>query len=53
MDDAQSERWQQLCALAVEERDLDKLLELVMEINRLLEAKDRIKNRPKPGAPVG
>jgi hypothetical protein len=39
------ERWQQLCALAVEERDLDKVLEIVKEINRLLEEKEqRLKN---------
>jgi hypothetical protein len=35
------ERWQQLCALAAEERDLDKVLEIVKEINRLLEEKEQ------------
>lgn len=35
------ERWKQLCAQAAEEQDPKKLAELVMEINRLLEAKRR------------
>ena len=35
------ERWRQLCEQAAMEQDPDKLLELVAEINRLLEAKER------------
>jgi hypothetical protein len=34
------ERWQHLCELAADEQDPEKLLELVKEINRLLEAKE-------------
>jgi hypothetical protein len=41
MQEQTIERWQQLCALAVEERDLDKVLEIVKEINRLLEEKEQ------------
>ena len=40
MQEQTIERWQQLCALAVEERDLNKVLEIVKEINRLLEEKE-------------
>ena len=35
------ERWMQLCEQAANEQDPEKLMELVAEINRLLEAKDR------------
>lgn len=35
------ERWQQLCAQAADEKDPQMLLELVKEINRLLEEKER------------
>jgi hypothetical protein len=35
------ERWMELCALAAEEQDPKKLMELVAEINQLLEAKER------------
>ena len=35
------ERWQQLCAQAADEQDPQMLLELVKEINRLLEEKER------------
>jgi hypothetical protein len=35
------ERWLELCALAAEEQDPQKLMELVSEINRLLEQKER------------
>jgi hypothetical protein len=35
------EHWRQLCEQAAMEQDPDKLLELVSEINRLLEAKER------------
>jgi len=34
--DAESERWRSLCEQAATEQDLDRLLELVREINRLL-----------------
>jgi hypothetical protein len=35
------ERWKQLCEQAAKEQDPEKLMELVAEINRLLEAKER------------
>jgi hypothetical protein len=41
------ERWQQLCALAVEEQDSGKLLEIVKEINRLLEEKEQKLKKPE------
>ncbi len=44
------ERWMQLAALAAEEKDPEKLLALVKEINVLLDRKQiRLKaNRPAP-----
>jgi hypothetical protein len=33
------ERWEELCSLAATERDPEKLLMLIIEINNLLEAK--------------
>lgn len=35
------EAWMQLCELAANEQDPEKLLALVKEINRLLEEKER------------
>ncbi len=35
------ERWMELCALAAEEQDSDKLLELTREINKLLAEKEQ------------
>jgi hypothetical protein len=35
------EHWQNLCALAAEEQDPQRLLELIREINELLEEKER------------
>jgi hypothetical protein len=35
------ERWRQLCEQAVHEKDPKKLIELMQEINRLLEAKEQ------------
>jgi hypothetical protein len=35
------ERWQELCEQAANEQDPAKMLELVAEINRLLEEKQR------------
>jgi hypothetical protein len=35
------ERWRELCALAAAERDADRLLALIREINTLLERKER------------
>jgi hypothetical protein len=44
------ERWQELCAQAAVERDPKKLLELVGEINRLLEKKERRLRTPSPSS---
>ena len=41
------ERWMELCALAAEEEDSDKLLELTREINRLLAEKEQRLNTEK------
>jgi hypothetical protein len=35
------ERWQELCILAADEQDSEKLLEFVKEINRFLEEKEQ------------
>ncbi len=44
------ERWEELCEQAANEQDPAKMLEIVAEINRLLDAKyDRINQ--KDGAP--
>lgn len=37
-----SESWEELAALASQEQDPEKLMELVAEINRLLEKKDNV-----------
>ena len=39
MEDVQEERWKALCLKASTEKDPEKLLELVIEINFLLEEK--------------
>ena len=49
MQEQTIERWQQLCALAVEERDLNKVLEIVKEINRLLEEKEQRLKKARSG----
>jgi predicted metal-dependent RNase len=36
----EDERWKQLCSQAAVERDPDKLMKLLQEINRLLDEKD-------------
>jgi len=44
------ERWQNLCALAAEEQDPQRLLELIREINELLEEKEqRLRKQGEPG----
>jgi hypothetical protein len=37
----EKERWMELCELAVKEQDPAKLMALVAEINRILEAKEQ------------
>jgi hypothetical protein len=46
----QRERWLQLCEQAATEQDPEKLMALIAEINRLLEAKER-RLRQHPLAP--
>jgi len=47
------EKWMQLCEQAAIEQDPEKLLELVAEINRLLEAKEqRLKAKPPADSPA-
>lgn len=41
MQGENAERWRMLCEQAASEQDSQKLMELVKEINRLLEEKDR------------
>ena len=41
MKGEKKEIWMQLCERAVIEQDPDKLMELIKEINRLLEEKER------------
>lgn len=41
MKDKAKERWMELCERAANEQDSAKLLELVKEINRLLDAKTK------------
>ncbi len=41
MQEKQRERWMELCEQASVEQDPDKLLALVVEINRLLEEKEK------------
>jgi hypothetical protein len=48
------EKWFELCAQAAVEKDPDKLLVLVQEINRLLEEKEsRLKSAPPPAGSPG
>jgi truncated hemoglobin YjbI len=46
----QRERWLQLCEQAATEQDPEKLMALIAQINRLLEAKER-RLRHNPPAP--
>lgn len=41
MQDESKERWYELCTRATTERDPEKLMALVEEINRLLSEKER------------
>ncbi len=44
MDDLLKERWFQLCQLAAVEPDCEKIVAIVSEVNRLLEAKQAAVN---------
>jgi hypothetical protein len=53
MQGENEERWMQLCQKAIEERDPDKLMQIMEQINRMLEEKEqRLKERriPSQGA---
>ena len=51
---ANREKWMQLCEQAANEQDPEKLMELITEINRLLDAKEqRLKGNPSPPGPAG
>ena len=41
MQGQQKERWEELCELAEQEQNPERLMELVVEINRLLEQKEQ------------
>ena len=41
MQGQQKERWRELCELAAQEQNPERLMELVAEINRLLEEKEQ------------
>ena len=49
MQGPKRERWEELCRQAAEEQDPKRLLELTLEINRLLlEKEDRLIQQPRP-----
>ena len=51
MQDESKERWYELCARATVERDPEKLMALVEEINKLLSEKERqLKGLPPEAA---
>ncbi len=41
MQGQQKERWKELCELAAQEQNPERLMQLVAEINRLLEEKEQ------------
>jgi hypothetical protein len=41
MQGQQKERWKELCELAAQEQNPERLMELVAEINRILEQKEQ------------
>jgi hypothetical protein len=47
------QRWRELCERAAKETDPDRLIALVQEINRLLEAKEQRLRRAAPGRRPG
>lgn len=49
MQSDRKERWQELCALAANEQNPEKLLELVIEINQLLAEKEERLRRQQEG----
>lgn len=51
MQGDKKERWQELCALAANEQNPEKLLKLVTEINDLLAEKEELLRPPKAKNP--
>jgi hypothetical protein len=48
------EKWMELCEQAATEQDPEKLMELISQINRLLEAKERrLRANPPAIEPAG
>jgi hypothetical protein len=44
------ERWRALCELAAEEQDPERLMELVEQINRMLEEKEKRLQEQRPSS---
>jgi hypothetical protein len=44
----EKERWMELCELAAQEKDPNKLMEFIAEINRLLDTREQRLKRPTP-----
>jgi hypothetical protein len=49
----QKEKWMELCELAANEQDPNKLMALVMEIDRLLKVKQQRLDTSNPHSPQG
>jgi hypothetical protein len=49
----QKEKWMELCELAANEQDANKLMALITEINRLLEEKEQRPDISNPDSPQG
>ena len=48
------EKWMELCEQAAAEQDPEKLMELIWQINRMLEAKERrLRGYPPATEPAG
>ena len=45
------EKWMELCELAANEQDANKLMALIAEINRLLEEKEQRPDTSNPDSP--
>ncbi len=46
----QKEKWMELCELAANEQDANKMIALITEINRLLEVKQQRLDASNPGS---
>jgi hypothetical protein len=49
----QKEKWMELCELAANEQDANKLMALIAEINRLLEEKEQRPDTSNSESPQG